>query len=136
MGGPGSPGGGDGNAAPPAGTRDYERSITGRVTNAKYDVVLVDLDLTVSLDRIDEVLAGFTVPVVMSVVDLEVGRADGFEALAQGEYLGEASVAQLVLTVETLWLRSWSQDLMPDETRVQIGIPPRVATQGDSGDSF
>ena len=89
-----------------------------------------------SLDRIDEVLEGFSVPAVMSVVDLELGRADAFEALAQGEYFGEAPVAQLILTVETLWLRSWSQELMPDETRVQIGIAPRVTSEGGSDGSF
>ena len=128
--------GGDVVPVPPAGTRDYARSITGRVTNSKFDVILVDLDMIVSLDRIDEVLDGLTIPVVMSVVDLEIGRVDAFEALGHGEYLGEAPVARLVVTVETLWLRAWSQDLMPDETRVQIGIPARVVNEGDSGGPF
>ena len=143
MGGGGGRGGsggrgkaGDAGTVPPAGTRDYARSVTGRLTNEKFDVILVDLDLIVSLDRIDDVLEGFTVPVVMSVVDLEVGRADAFEALGNGEYLGEAPVGRLIVTLETLWLRAWSQELMPDETRITIGIPPRDDNEGASGGSF
>jgi hypothetical protein len=125
-----------GNGVPGAGTRDYSKSITGRVTNDAFDVVLVDLDMIVATDRIDEVLAGFTVPVVMSVLDVEVAQADAFAALKVGEYLGEGAVSRLVVTVETLWLRDWSGELMPNEARTKIGMAARPSAEGAPEESY
>jgi hypothetical protein len=123
-------------AVPGAGTRDYTKSITGRVSNDAFDVILVDLDMIVATDRIDDVLAGFTVPVVMSVLDVEVGQADAFAALKAGEYLGEGPVSRLILTVETLWLRDWSGELMPNEARTRIGMAARPSAEGEPEESY
>jgi hypothetical protein len=136
LGGGPSGGGVGGVSVPKAKTRDYSRSVTGRITNEKFDVVLVDLDMVVSLERLDEVLEGFSTPMALSVLDLEVSRVDAFDALGRGEYFGESPVARLVVTVETLWLREWSREFMPDQTRMRIGIAPRAANEGDSGGSF
>ena len=132
RGGPGA--GGDG--VPGAGTRDYTKSITGRVTNDAFDVILVDLDMIVATSQIDEVLAGFTIPVVMSVLDVEVAQADAFAALKAGEYLGEGAVSRLVVTVETLWLRDWSGELMPNEVRTKIGMAARPSAEGAPEESY
>ena len=135
-GGGGAGGAGDVSAVPPAGTRDYSRSVSGRVTNAVFDVVLVDLDMTVTTSRIDEILEGLTIPVVMSILDVEVHRSDPYEALSRGEYVGEAGVSRLIVTLETLWLRDWSGDLMPNEARAKIGMPPHAEPVEETEDSF
>jgi len=141
----GNPGGGSGSgdtgsgaSAPAAGTRDYTKSVTGRVTNEMYDVVLVDLDMVVTTSDIDDVLKGLDVPAVMSVLDVEVSRVDPFEALGRGEYLGERPVSRLVVTIETLWLREWSREFMPNEARRLIGIPdwPAESDASDAEESF
>ena len=131
----GGPGAGVGGL-PSAGTRDYTKSITGRVTNDAFDVILVDLDMIVATGRIDEVLAGFTIPVVMSVLDVEVAQADAFAALKAGEYLGEGAVSRLIMTVETLWLRDWSGKLMPNEARTKIGMAARPSAEGAPEESY
>ncbi|MDP7071182.1 MAG: hypothetical protein QF561_07520 [Phycisphaerales bacterium] len=141
MGGGGSPGSGGGGkggtvSVPPAGTRDYTRSVTGRVTNAAFDVVLVDLDMLVTTNRIDDILEGLTVPVVMSVLDVEVARGDPYASLARGEYVGEEDVSRLVLTLETLWLRDWSGELMPNEARARIGLPPHPEPAEETEESL
>ena len=134
--GPGSSGSGQNNAAPGAGTRDYTKSVTGRVTNTRFDVVLVDLDMVVMTNRIDDILETLTQPTVMSVLDVELARMDPFEALKSNHYYGEQSVSRLVVTLETIWLRDWLQELMPDEARTQIGIAARPSSEGTDDEDF
>ncbi|MDP7030527.1 MAG: hypothetical protein QF733_09940 [Phycisphaerales bacterium] len=130
-GGSGSRGGPQAGTVPGAGFRDYSRSISGRVTNEAFDVVLVDLDMVVATSRIDDVLSGFTRAPVMSVLDVELSQVDAFDALKNGEYFGEAPVSRLVVTLETLWLREWTGTLMPDEARTRIGMAARAGGQDD-----
>jgi hypothetical protein len=135
-GGSGSGGGEEIAQVPPAGTRDYSRSVTGRVTNASFDVVLVDLDMLVTTNRIDDILEGLTIPVVMSVLDVEVHRGDPYKALSEGKYVGEATVSRLIVTLETLWLRDWSGALMPNEARARIGMAPHPDPVEEAENSF
>ena len=102
-----------GQGVPRAGTTDATVSITGRITNEMHDVVMVDLDLVVSLDRVDAVLDAFDRPGVMTVVDLAMQQLDVLSRLKEGYYFGDAAVVRLVLTVETLWLRDWTAAFMP-----------------------
>ena len=124
------------DGVPGAGTRDYSKSITGRVTNDAFDVILVDLDMIVATGRIDEVLSGFTIPVVISVLDVEVAQADAFAAMKAGEYLGEGAVTRLTVTLETLWLRDWSGELMPNEARTKIGMAARPSAEEAPEESY
>ena len=112
-----------GQGVPRAGTTDATVSITGRITNEMHDVVMVDLDLVVSLDRVDAVLDAFDRPGVMTVVDLAMQQLDVVSRLKEGYYFGDAAVVRLVLTVETLWLRDWTAAFMPNEVRVKLGLP-------------
>ncbi|MCH2136766.1 MAG: hypothetical protein MK101_09315 [Phycisphaerales bacterium] len=134
----GGPGGGFGGAptgptAPEPGKTDRTKSITGRVSNQLYDVVLVDLDMIVATDRIDQVLRGFSRPVETAVLDVVIQPADAFAALQQGFYYGTGSVSRLVLTIETIWLREWTQVHLPDSVRNEMGFPARQMQAQDSG---
>ncbi len=112
-----------------AGATDPTVSITGRMTNEMHDVVMVDLDLVVTLDRVDEVLDAFDRPGVMTVVDLAMQQVDVMDRLKDGYYFGDSAVVRLVLTIETIWLREWTAALMPNEVRVKLGLPEQGGSQ-------
>ncbi len=140
----GGPGGGGssggfggpvGPAAPAPGTTDRSKSVTGRITNQLYDVVLVDLDMIVATDRLDTVLTAFSKPIETAVLDVVVEPIDSFEDLKQGYYYGSGSMSRVVLTVETIWLRQWTQSHLPDGVRSTLGFAPRQypASASDNG---
>jgi hypothetical protein len=139
----GSPGGGHGASdgghtgptAPPAGTIDRTKSISGRASNALYDVVLLDLDMVVATDRIDEVLEAFSLPIKTTVLDVVYAPVNGFLALEEGYFYGAGSVSRLTLTVETLWLRAWTKAFLPDSVRTALGFPARSFEPAGGGDT-
>ena len=128
MGGPDG-GGLTGPTAPQAGATDPSKSITGRISNQLYDVVLLDLELIVATDRIDDVLEAFSMPIKTAVLDMQIQPADAYEALGSGYFYGSGSMTRLVLTVETLWLREWTHSHLPDTVLSELGFPPRVYEQ-------
>jgi hypothetical protein len=133
MGGP-NDGGFTGPTAPQAGATDRSKSITGRISNQLYDVVLLDLELIVATDRIDDVLAAFSMPIKTAVLDMQIRPADAYEALDSGYFFGPGSMTRLVLTVETLWLREWTHSHLPDTVLSELGFPPRVYKQAQTSE--
>ena len=135
--GPGNGGGFGGPAGPTApapGTTDRSKSVTGRITNQLYDVVLIDLDMIVATDRLDTVLAAFSKPIETAVLDIVVEPVDTFADLKQGYFYGPGSMSRVALTVETIWLREWTQLHLPDGVRSMLGFVPRQYSTSASGD--
>ena len=125
---------GEQGSVPGAGELDPNVSVTGHITNDMHDIVLVDIDMVVSLDRVDDVLDAFDRPGVMTIVDLAMQRLNVFDRLKEGYYFGDTPVIRLVVTVETLWLRAWTGDAMPDDVRTTLGLPERESSEPQEED--
>lgn len=136
-----SPGGGGfgaptGPAAPAHGATDRTKSVTGRITNQLYDVVLVDVDMIVATDRVDDVLAAFSKPVETAVLDVVIQGVDVFADLEEGYYYGPGSMSRVVLTIETIWLRDWTEAHLPDGVRASLGFAQREYSSSASDDGM
>ena len=123
------------DAEAPAGPApDPSVSITGRTSNALYDVRRARLTLVVDAARIAEITSALASTNLMSVLDIDVHEVDVWADLRQGYYYGSSPVARVDVEIETLWLRSWTKPLMPKEVRAALGIPddpaPEVEGEG------
>jgi hypothetical protein len=103
--------------------RDFQVSYTGRVSNALYDVRRVYLDIVVDTARIPEVLDALAKQNLMTVIDLKMRPTDAHADLADGFVYGTDVTSDLQLTIETIWLREWTANLMPAEVK-QALTPP------------
>lgn len=113
---------------------DYSASLTGRKSNSLYDVVYVDLDMSVETARLPQVIDALSRYNFFTVVALNVVPADSFEAARSGFIYGAAPVSEVSMTVETIWLRDWTTQFMPDDLKRGLGIPvaaPGAAQPGE-----
>lgn len=104
---------------------DPASSITGRVTsegNQLYDVRPATLSLVVSSARIPEVLDAISTTNFMGILDLDVSEVDLWGDLKLGYYYGDEHVVKLDLSVETIWLRSWTTQYMPETVRKLLKV--------------
>jgi hypothetical protein len=134
--GPGGGGSGGGSPKPPTGgptggpkppTRDDEtgslaESQTGRKSGGLFDMFQVRIQMIVDTQRIPAILDGFSAYNFMTVIDLDLEPEDKFVALGDGYDYGSASVSKMTLVLETVWLRSWTTEFMPDSVKKAIGI--------------
>ncbi len=110
---------------------DYSLRFTGRKSNALYDVFSVDLELIVDSTRIPEVLDAIAQENFFTITDLSISPADPFVAASDGYMYGLAPVCHLELTVETVWLRQWTAEKMPEAAKEALGIAGPASTPED-----
>ena len=48
---------------------------------------------------------------------------DPFVHVAQGYFYGSSTLSQVSLKLETIWLREWTKDFMPEALKTALGIP-------------
>jgi hypothetical protein len=121
---------------------DFTASPTGRESNPIYDVRHAVLTVIIDSSRIPQLLNALSSVNFMTVIGMDVEDVDEYEALREGFYYGSDDTVSLDLTIETLWLRSWTaghlteqiaadnneqfnEGLMPDEIRYKLGLPVR-----------
>jgi hypothetical protein len=111
--------------------RDYSVSLTGRRTNPLYDVRLVSVSLIVDPQHLPAVINALAKRNFITVLDMVVEEGDAYADLAQGYfyYGGPGTVANVWLELETIWLRSWTREFMPESVRAALGIAPPVAPE-------
>jgi hypothetical protein len=102
---------------------DYSISLSGRKSNALYDVVTVDLQLIVESSSLPLVLDTLAKYNFMTVLNMSLSAVNPFEAAAEGVYYGSKPVNKIHLQLETIWLREWTSEFMPSSTKKQLGIP-------------
>jgi hypothetical protein len=142
MGSPGFGGAGAGDSAPAAEAGmatpinpkapapvDYSASFTGRRTNPLYDVVYVDLELIVETARLPLVLDALANQNFMTVTDLHLSQVDPYAAAQHGYFYGTAPVSNVRVQLETIWLRSWTQQFMPQSVKQALGVPATTSEQ-------
>ena len=109
--------------APTSGATNFDVSLSGRISNQLYDIVLVELDMVVTTSAIPQVLDAFAQQNFITILDLKMQPEDAFKAIKEGFYYGGENVSRLQLVAETIWLRSWTRQHMPDEVRAMLGVP-------------
>ncbi|MEM9790178.1 MAG: hypothetical protein AAF842_07200, partial [Planctomycetota bacterium] len=81
--------------------------------------------LPLLIDAIDEVN-------FMTIVDMDVRRVDEYEMLNENYFYGSDDVAEVTLTIETVWFRDWLAPMMPAVIARSVGQPARD-NQGNQG---
>lgn len=128
--------GGGGGAAAAGGTggkTDFALSPTGRVSNDIFDVRHVRVHMLMDWKHMSEFMGALARTNFMTVLDVDVKDIDEYEALRSGYFYGNGDVVDVTMLIETLWLREWTTDLMPDLVKQAMGIPierPAAETEG------
>jgi hypothetical protein len=134
-------GGYDEPAAAPAGTipKDFTISPSGRVTSASntlYDVVHFKLDLIVDARMVPKVLETLGRQKLITILRVdEISSVDAAIDQAEGYIYGDKPVVKISLLGEALFLRAWTQELMPTKVKQELGVqpPPADAAGGVAG---
>jgi hypothetical protein len=103
-----------------------EVSYTGRaggVAGSPFDIRTVEVSAVVSSEDLPKFLNAFGQVNFMTVTDVDLYEVDIWDELKQGYYYGNDHVVRAVVSVETVWLRSWVSPLMPNPVREAFGVP-------------
>ncbi|HEV7301218.1 MAG TPA: hypothetical protein VGN72_17770 [Tepidisphaeraceae bacterium] len=113
-------------------TFDFTRSPTGRVTNGLYDVHEFVLVADVDAARLPELLAELTREKFVAVHSIDMEPVDLNQQKAAGFIYGSAPVVRVTMHCEMLFLRKWTEPLMPAAVKRSLGIadPPPAGTEG------
>lgn len=98
----------------------YERSPTGRISNALYDVVHFDLDVIVDAAHVRHFLQQLEHGRLITVLEMDMQAVDLKLAKERGYDYGDRPVARVSLKCEALYMRDWTARAMPGTT----GTPP------------
>ncbi len=118
---------------------DYNASITGRVAwpaaaNGLYDIRYATVEMLVDSARIFEIFNAVSSTNLMTVIDLDMVSVDDLASQMQRGYVytqGGERIMRATVRIETIWLRSWTQPLMPPRIQAALGVPG--AAMGDAG---
>lgn len=124
---------------------DPSKSLSGRFgPNGLFDIRYADVTMLVSSADLPRVLDAIVTTNLMTVVGVEVNAAEEAADDVRLGYIytrGGEHIARVRLRIETVWLRAWTGELMPDEAKSRLGFegapPPGQApgepTGGDPG---
>ena len=101
---------------------DKAVSITGRTSNAVYDVRIVECELVVATRGIPKVIDAIAQQNFMTVLDVKIRPANAFSAANGGFIYGIEPVSRVNIRLESIWLREWTADTMPSDLREALGI--------------
>jgi hypothetical protein len=109
-------------------------SPTGRVSNAFYDVIRFKLVLLVDAAKVPQVLRGLQMGEFITIWNAQIDAVVDPAIMAQAGYrFGDQPVVRLEIDGEDLLLKSWSNDLLPDERKGGVGpggVPFKPGTPG------
>jgi hypothetical protein len=97
-------------------------SFTNREDSTLFDTLQVRLGMVVSTSRIPTILDAFAQHNFVTVIDIDLQPVNKFLSLEEGFDYGAEPVSQLTVVLETVWLRSWTVELMPQSVREALGI--------------
>jgi len=95
---------------------------TGGTVGSLYDIRYVDLTVIVSSKDLPIFFDALGKTNYMTVIDVDLSQVDVWDAANRGYFYGQDHLVRANLTIETVWLRSWTQDLMPPSIRTHLGI--------------
>jgi hypothetical protein len=94
-----------------------------------YDVWHFTVTANVAADKVDDFLRVLGKNRMITPLTVELRSMDAAEALGRNYVYGERPVIGVTAQCEALFLRSWTEKLMPPLIKQQLGItPPGGAT--------
>jgi len=96
---------------------------TGGVAGSSYDIRTVEMQIVASSKDLPRFFDALAKTNYMTVTDVDLYEVDVWGDLKQGYYYGPDHVVRAIVTIETVWLRSWTKDYMPDAVRTALGVP-------------
>ena len=117
--------------------RNFKVSPTGRAGgNPLYDRRTARVEMIVDAASVNTVISAFSTTDFMGVTNVEATWHDAAPDLRTGFDYGDRSVMHLTLDVETIWIRSWIEPLLPPDVRADMGLPTSDNnTNNDAADS-
>ncbi|MEM6755738.1 MAG: hypothetical protein AAF586_01105 [Planctomycetota bacterium] len=107
-------------------------SPSGRATNGVYLVRYATLQADISINKLPLLIDAIDEVNFMTIVDMDVRRVDEYEMLNENYFYGSDDVAEVTLTIETVWFRDWLAPMMPAVIARSVGQPARD-NQGNQG---
>lgn len=112
--------------------RDFAVGPTGHVSNPVYDVRHVRLLAIVDYHRLPELYHAIHSTNFMTVIQTELEDVDKYAHYREGFVYGEGvDAVRAEIIIESLWLRDWTEDFMPDRVRAYLGILPPIDDEAD-----
>ena len=96
---------------------------TGRSGDSSYDIRRVELTVIASSQNLPKLFDALGRINYMTVTGVNLQPVDVWAHLDEGFFYGEEHVVRAVISLETIWLRSWTLPLMPDRVRQAVGAP-------------
>lgn len=126
---------------PSAAAAAVGESITGFSDSAGaniYDVRKAKLQLIVSSSKLPEFFNAVARTNFMTVTGIAMEKVDGWNELANGYYYGDENVVRVLVDIEAIWLRSWTEQYFPKAVRTALGLPdlpdPNAKPEGQPAD--
>ena len=110
---------------------DYTVSLTGRKSNALFDVRSVQLVVVVETASLPALVDALAQQNFVTITDMSLQPASAFKAAEFGYMFGAEPVSRVTLTLETVWFRKWTAPWMPQTVRDALGI--QAAASGSQG---
>jgi len=113
---------------------DAKVSVTGRtssLSNDLYDVRRVRMSVIVSSEQLPKLWDAFSRTNFMTVIGVQLEEIDPVAQLREGYDYGPSHVMRAQIDVETIWLRSWTTELMPPSIKRRLGVPEQEEPVGD-----
>ena len=104
---------------------DDSVSITGRLShpsNTAYDIRRVRLRVVAAGDGLDALFAALSRVNFMTVLSVRIEDVSVWDDLSAGYYYGPEPVVRAEIEIETVWLRSWVEPLMPGDIASAFGV--------------
>jgi len=115
---------------------DSSSTFTGRKggqPESTYDIRTIRIVLVASSQDLPAFIDALAKTNYMTVTDLDIDSVDVWDDLENGFYFGDDHVVRATLSVESVWLRSWLEPIMPDQIKRALGIPVLVDDPKGSG---
>lgn len=104
--------------------------LTGRQASGLYDVVHFNMVVRVAESQVTTFLASIPRGRLVNVLNVNLSSIDSSAESAAGYIYGNEPVVQLVIECEMLFLRRWTETLMPARVRQIVGIDAPPAAPG------
>ena len=109
--------------------RNFLVGPTGRVSNPTYDVRHARLEAIVDYHQLPKLFEAISSVNFMTVLDCSVRDVDEFKAYRQGFLYGKGDAVRVNMVIESLWMRAWTEELMPPRVRAYLGIEEAYETE-------
>jgi hypothetical protein len=104
---------------------------SGRISNPIYDVRHAIVTVVLNYEQLPDFMNELSRTNFMTVLQTQIQDVDEYQALQRGYVYTGGDAVRARLVVETIWLRSWTKDLMPQVTKQYLGIAEPPENQGD-----